>query len=211
MSHKGTKPYHTLTSHQRMHVCAYGLIGGNGNTEMVWEGQNFANVAQTENQLWTLTQLVYTPKEIIICTQSHYLFCHWKAKIRPMWPQNKPILHIYTINVHTKFDLECVDTFILGNGRKSPFSDILWQLEGKNSATSSKSESIQNTHPIRVHARKWSENTNFNHFVATRGQTLSQRGPKVSQFWTLTQYVYTPNLNWIAWIRLKIMVGNHHF
>ena len=34
------------TRHQRMHVPAWGLIRGNGKTEMATEGQNLANVAQ---------------------------------------------------------------------------------------------------------------------------------------------------------------------
>ena len=54
------------------------------------------------------------------------------------------------INVHTKFELDWVNTFS-DNGQKPIFLDTFWPPEGQNLANLAQSESILNTHPISVH------------------------------------------------------------
>ena len=79
------------------------------------------------------------------------------------------------------------------NGRKPPFSIILWPSESQNLANVAQkqinSEQSPNkcTHQVSIGLREyfflcWSETIIFGHFVATREPKSGQHGPKVNQF-----------------------------
>ena len=54
-------------------------------------------------------------------------------------------------------------------------------------------------------------NRHFQYFLATRGSKLGRRDPKPIKFWTLTQKVYTPSLEFIKWILFQVMTGNRRW
>ena len=56
-----------------------------------------------------------------------------------MWPKSKSSLNTHLISVHSKFKFNCVNTFP-DNGRKPPFSAILWSKEGQNLANVTKKQ-----------------------------------------------------------------------
>ena len=60
-----------------------------------------------------------------------------RTKIWPTWPKSYSILNTHLISVHTKFELNCMNTFS-NNGQKPQFSVILWPQEGQNLANMAK-------------------------------------------------------------------------
>ena len=126
-------------------------------------------------------------------------------------------LNTHPISVHTKFELDCVNTF-WDNDQKPPFSVIFCPLECQWPI----SKSLLDTHPIIVHTKFELDYVNtfwdndwkppfwpiFSNFLATRGQNWANVIPKANQFWTLAQQMPTLNLKWIEWWHFQIMVGN---
>ena len=126
--------------------------------------------------------------------------------------------------MHTKFELDCVNTFS-DNGRKQAFWPSLshfWPQKDQSPANVAPKRIISE-HP----SNKYTTSLNWiawlllqtmvgNHhfdpfsviFLVTRGPKLSLRRPKANHFWTLNKQMHTPNLKLIEWLLFHIMVGN---
>ena len=55
----------------------------------------------------------------------------WPLEGQNLWPKSESMVDTHPISMHTKFELDCVNTFS-DNGRKPQFSVILWPLGGEN-------------------------------------------------------------------------------
>ena len=167
------------------------------------QGVKFGQRGPKANQFQTLTQLVYTASLNWIAwmlfldngRKPPFSVILWPLESTKIWqtrPKNEWILNIHLISVHTKFELDCMNAFS-DNGRKAPFSVILWPLEDQNLTNVAQkqmnSEHSPNkcTHEIFTGLREyflrwWSETTIFGHFVAIREPKFGQHGPKANQF-----------------------------
>ena len=73
-----------------------------------------------------------------------------------MWSKSKSILNAHPKSIHTKFELDCVNT-VSDNGRKPPFSpnfqSFLANRGPKLGQRGHKSELVLNTYPIGVYTK----------------------------------------------------------
>ena len=101
-----------------------GLIGENGNTSMATTGvklgicskkmESFLKTHQisvhTKNHLGWVDSLAGGGWKQLI-SLNFIIFCHYRAKIRPMWAKSESIVNSHLSSVDTKFELYCVNTF----------------------------------------------------------------------------------------------------
>ena len=125
-------------------------------------GPKFGQHGSKANQFWTFTQSVYTARlnwiawilfQIMVWNHHFQSFYGQQSKSGQLG--RKSILNTHQINVHTKFELDCVNTFWDNVGEPS-FSVILWAIESQNLANVAKkqiiSEHLPNkcTHQVRI-------------------------------------------------------------
>ena len=157
---------------------------------MATRAPKFGHRGPKANLFWTLTQSLYAPSlNWIVWILFHIevgnhhfrsFYGQERAKTWPSWATSESILNTHPISVPTKFELDCVNTF-LDNGRKPPFPVICGHLRAKIWPTWPRSKSILNSHLIREHTK----------FELDRVNTFSVHGRK-PPFWpTLSRYLAT--------------------
>ena len=152
------------------------------------------------------------------------IFGHFLDTWGPQFGQrgpNESILNTHPIKVDSKFELDCVNT-LSDNGRKQPFSVILWPLEDRNLANVAPKrinfEHLPNkcTHQVYIGLHENcsgnGDKTPFSVILwPLECHIMANIGPK----WTNSDH--SPiKCRQQDWTRLReyffqIMVGNHHF
>ena len=118
----------------------------------VFDSKNALLSGANSPNLNSLERFRHTMPPTVVRNHHFQSFCdHQRVKFVQRGPKAINSEHSPK-NVHTKVELDCVDTFP-ENGRKPPFSVILWPLEGQNLGNMAKSKSFLNTHPISVHTK----------------------------------------------------------
>ena len=215
------------TRHQRMCIPAWGLIRGNGNTEMVTRGAILGLCGLFVKTPLTSVNPMFEIDWVIIISHNgifsdigqkppyhHFHLANVvQKKINSEHSPNK-CTHQVWIGLHEHFSRYWSKTnnfshFVATRGSKfgqrGQKENHFWTL-------------IQQVYTTSLNWIVWTffqimvKNLSFwpifSNSLATRGPKLGQHHPKANQFWTLSQQMLGLNLKWIEWILFQIMVRN---